>query len=156
MAGLSLSQAAKASGRSKSTIGRAIKDGRLSAIRNADDTFSIEPSELFRVFSRGGPGTDGDGTREPLRTPSNGTVGTGGEADEIKALRDELSKAQQRAAAAEAKAEERADALADLRNRLNQEGEERRRLTAILTDQKAPPVPEAVKPSRSFWQRIFN
>lgn len=156
MAGLSLSQAAKVSGRSKSTIGRAIKDGRLSAIRNADDTFSIEPSELFRVFSRGGPGTNGDGAREPYQNPPPGTVGTGEEGDEIKALRDELSKAQQRASAAEAKAEERSETIADLRIRLNQEGEERRRLTAILTDQKAPPVPEAVKPSRSFWQRIFN
>lgn len=156
MAGLSLSQAAKASGRSKSTIGRAIKDGRLSAIRNADDTFSIDPSELFREFPKGGPGTDKDGAREPSQNPPRGTVGTGGEADEIKALRDELSKAQQRASAAEAKAEERSETIADLRIRLNQEGEERRRLTAILTDQKAPPAPEAVKPSRSFWQRIFN
>jgi len=156
MAGISLSQAAKASGRSKSTIGRAIKDGRLSAIRNADDTFSIEPSELFRVFARGGPGTDRDGSIEPSQNPPLGTVGTGVEAGEIKALRDELSKAQQRASAAEAKAEERAETIADLRDRLNQEGEERRKLTAILTDQKAPAAPEAVKPSRSLWQRIFN
>lgn len=125
MAGLSLSQAAKATGRSKSTIGRAIKSGRLSAARNDDDTFSIDPSELFRVFPKGGPGTEGDGDHETMRNPHFGTTGTGAELDEIKALRDDLAKAEQRAAVAEAQAEERARALdaaernlADLRRML--------------------------------------
>ena len=155
MAGLSLSQAAKATNRSKSTIGRAIKGGRLSAVRNDDGTFGIDPSELFRAFPKGGPGTGGDGGNDTIRTPHSGTAGTGIEADQIKALRDELAKAQQRAAAAEAKAEERAAAaeeragtIADLRARLDREGEERRKLTAILTDQKAP----AVDPRRPWWR----
>ncbi|WP_217847059.1 hypothetical protein [Paracoccus marcusii] len=103
MAGLSLSQAAKATGRSKSTIGRAIKAGRLSAIRNDDETFSIDPAELFRVFPRGGP--------EPSHAELVGTPGTAAEQLEIKTLRDELVKAQQRAAVAEAQAEERARSL---------------------------------------------
>ena len=50
MAGLTLSQAAKALGKSKSTLNRAIKTGRLSAIRNDDGTFSINPAELYRAF----------------------------------------------------------------------------------------------------------
>ena len=159
MAGLSLSQAAKATGRSKSTIGRAIQSGRLSASRNDDDTFSIDPSELFRAFPKGGPKTHGDASNDTIRNPKNGTDGPGVEADEIKALRDELARAQQRAAAAEAKAEERAavaderaETIADLRARLDREGEERRKLTAILTDQKAP-TPNQVRP---FWRRFFS
>lgn len=50
MTGLTLSQAAKALGKSKSTINRAIKTGRLSATRNEDGTFSIVPAELYRAF----------------------------------------------------------------------------------------------------------
>lgn len=152
MTGLSLSQAAKATGRSKSTIGRAINSGRLSALRKDDDTFSIDPSELFRAFPKGSPGTGGDTSNETIRNPQVGTGGAGVEIDKVKALHDELSKAQQRVAAAEAKAEERAETIADLRVRLNQEGEERRRLTAILTDQKAP-TPNQDRP---FWRRFFS
>ena len=151
MAGLSLSQAAKITGRSKSTIGRALKAGRLSGLQNEDGTFSIDPAELFRAFPLGGPETAGTGTNETIRNPLNGTHGTGGEAEEIKVLRDELAKAQQRAAAAEAKAEERAGTITDLRARLDQEGEERRKLTAVLTDQRPPP-PVADRPARSRWR----
>lgn len=50
MAGLTLSQAAKASGKSKSTLSRAIKVGRLSATRLDDGNFSIDPAELFRAY----------------------------------------------------------------------------------------------------------
>lgn len=161
MAGLSLSQAAKMTGRSKSTIGRALKAGRLSGIQNDDGTFSIDPSELFRVFPRGGPETAGTGTYETMRNPQSGMIGTDTEAEEIKALRDDLAKAQQRAAAAEAKAEERAGTIADLRARLDQEGEERRKLTALLTDQRSSmvnPVPAPATANRLaqprwwFWR----
>lgn len=50
MSGLTLSQAAKALRKSKSTLNRAIKTGRLSATRNENGTFSIDPSELYRAF----------------------------------------------------------------------------------------------------------
>lgn len=50
---LSLSQAAKATGKSKSTINRAIKTGKLSATRHEDGTYSIAASELFRAFPIG-------------------------------------------------------------------------------------------------------
>jgi len=50
MVGLTLSQAAKASGKSKSTLSRAIKMGRLSATRLDDGNFSIDPAELFRAY----------------------------------------------------------------------------------------------------------
>ncbi len=50
MGSLTLSQAAKASGKSKSTLSRAIKTGRLSAIRLDDGNFSIDPAELFRAY----------------------------------------------------------------------------------------------------------
>lgn len=47
---LSLSQAAKLTGKSKSTINRAIKTGKLSANRHEDGSYSIDPAELARAF----------------------------------------------------------------------------------------------------------
>lgn len=47
----SLSQAAKLTGKSKSTINRAIKTGKLSATRHEDGSYSIDPSELSRMFN---------------------------------------------------------------------------------------------------------
>lgn len=47
---LTLNQAAKTCGRSKSTLLTAIKSGRLSALKNDRGHYAIEPSELHRVF----------------------------------------------------------------------------------------------------------
>lgn len=148
MADLSLSQAARLTGRSKSTIGRAIKSGSLSATRNQDGTFGINPAELLRAFPRDEPEP---GPQRPAGR-SLERAGTVLEVDEIRDLRDRLAKAQQQAIAAEAKAEERAETIADLRARLDQEGEERRKLTAVLTDQKT----RATNQGRPFWRRFFN
>ena len=47
---LSQGQAARAAGVSRTTIWRAIKDGRLSYEKAADGSFQIDLSELARVF----------------------------------------------------------------------------------------------------------
>lgn len=66
---LSLSQAAKLTGKSKSTINRAIKTGKLSATRHEDGSYSIDPAELSRAFDVEPPegakrrDADPDGTR---------------------------------------------------------------------------------------------
>ena len=53
----SLGQAAKETGKSKSTISKAIKTGRLSAIRNEKGGWEIDAAELFRVYERGDSAT---------------------------------------------------------------------------------------------------
>lgn len=45
-----LSSAAKATGKGKSTIHRAIKTGKISAQRHADKSYTIDAAELHRVF----------------------------------------------------------------------------------------------------------
>jgi excisionase family DNA binding protein len=45
-----LGEAAKSVGKSKTTLHRAIKSGRISAIKSDNGSYSIEPSELHRVF----------------------------------------------------------------------------------------------------------
>ena len=48
---LSIREAASEVGVSKSTVLRAIQRGRLSAARDDDGNYNIEPSELFRVYA---------------------------------------------------------------------------------------------------------
>ena len=50
---LSLSEAARESGQSKSTIWRAVNSGRLPATRAYTGDYLIDPAELHRVFSPG-------------------------------------------------------------------------------------------------------
>ena len=45
-----LGQAAKATGKSKSTISKALKNGTISAEKGENGAFKIDPSELHRVF----------------------------------------------------------------------------------------------------------
>ena len=47
---LTLGQAAKEAKKSKATISKYIKNGKLSVINKTDDGFQIDPAELFRVF----------------------------------------------------------------------------------------------------------
>jgi len=49
-----LGTAARAVGKSKATISRAIKAGRLSATRSDDGSYLIDPSEFHRVFPETG------------------------------------------------------------------------------------------------------
>lgn len=104
---LTLSQAAKLTGKSKSTLSRAIKNGKLSANRGDGGVFCIDPSELLRAFPK--RNSENEASRSEI--PFYEAVGTGEERAEVAALRDELAEARQRLAVAEALAEERAQAL---------------------------------------------
>jgi excisionase family DNA binding protein len=110
----SIGQAAKETGKSKSTISRAIKSGRLSAHKNGD-TFEIDAAELFRVF----PATDAQPVRSNDTHPQNATTATATQPDkEVQLLREMLER-------------ERAT-VDDLRGRLT-------RAELLLTDQRKTP-----------------
>src|SRR3954447_14595045 len=55
---LSLRQAAREVGVSKSTLSRAVAAGKLSATRHDDGRITVEPAELFRVFEPRRVGTN--------------------------------------------------------------------------------------------------
>lgn len=46
----SLSDAAQATGKNRTTIQRAIKSGKISASKNENGAYEIEPAELHRIF----------------------------------------------------------------------------------------------------------
>ena len=47
---MTLGEAAKACGKSKTTLSKYIKNGKLSIISKENNSYQIDPSELFRVF----------------------------------------------------------------------------------------------------------
>ena len=129
MPGLSLREAAREAGVSKSTILRAIQRGRLSAARTDDGGYDIQPAELFRFYeprtSADRPGNDAVGQDAPasvqeatavLQAENEGLrnqVATLRElADEMKAQRDSW---QRQTEAARLQATTAQQLLADLR-----------------------------------------
>jgi hypothetical protein len=129
---LTLGQAAKACGRSKSALSRDIKAGKVSATRNADGSLAIDPSELFRVYEPVSRGNSPSNGKWDESQPVSIVRGTGVEHPEVDHLRRIVSIHE--------------DTIRDLRTRLDREAEERRALIAILTDQRARP----------WWRRWFR
>jgi len=132
-----VAEAAKAIGKSKPTILRAIRRGQISAARDDAGAFRIEVAELHRVFPL--PSTDAG------HDPANDAM-----------RRDDLC---QRLAVAEARLTETQDAvrtrdgtIADLRRRLDIADEERRRLTMVLADLRSAPPAAPALARRSWWR----
>ena len=62
---LTLGQAAKECGRSKSTLSKAIKSGKMSVSGQSSAGYEIDPAELFRVFPKNGEGANDPNDRTP-------------------------------------------------------------------------------------------
>ena len=164
---LSLGQAAKEVGLDKSTLSRAIKKGKLSAQRQENGGYEIDPAELFRVFP---PASQKSQRLSPSQDIPTDTL------LENRELRIKLE-------AAELRLRDKDDEIRDLRRRLDTENEERRRLTLMLLAQpqllhpterqdtadheaaqqpvSSPSVPQATMPLapskiRRVWSWIFG
>ena len=125
---LTLGQAAKETGLSKTAISRAVKIGRLLATRNDQGEYQIDPSELFRVY----PVTASvDSEPERQATPKDNS-GLQGQIDLLREMVDDLR--------------ERLSNTEEARQRAEQAQEkaftELSRLTLLLTHQPKP-EPEA-------------
>lgn len=101
--GLSLRQAAELSGTSRSTIHRALKNGKLSGGRLEDGAWDIDPSELARVFPWD--------IAEPAQRDTTGQDRNGsGERESVLAVRVEMLERQ---------LDRERDTVEDLRKRLD-------------------------------------
>lgn len=140
----SLSQAAEATGKNKATIQRAIKSGKISALKNSSGAYEIDPSELHRVF---------DATPKRTAQKQNATARNTSATDEklpdnsqlqrIAELEKELAVAEERKTGLEGQLHHLSETVDDLRRRLDQsEG----RVTALISDQRP----------KGFWQRLFK
>jgi excisionase family DNA binding protein len=144
-----LGEAAKRTELSKPTIQRAIKSGKLSATRNDDGSYAIDPAELERVY---GPlrVTGNGASQEPEHVTAISANETGGSEAEIQHLRERLSSLD---IERQRERDQLTDHIEDLRRRLDSEAQERRKLTALLTDQREKPAP-AAKGIRGFLHRL--
>jgi len=124
-----LGQAAIAVGKSKATISKAIKSGRISADKQDNGSYKIDPSELHRVYPPTPSLTVED---KPLETPSS----TGLTVREIIELQVKLKASEQR--------------QDDLKQRIGELEDDREhwrtQATRLLTNAD----------NRSFWKRMFG
>lgn len=115
---LTLNQAAKACGRSKSTLLDAIRTGRMSAPKDDRGRYAIDPAELHRVFPFQAPDRTADRFPEPqpttlgnhLTTPTDRSLER-----EVELLREMLAKAEANAEHWRAMAERQQTLLEDKR-----------------------------------------
>ena len=125
----SLAEAAEEVGKSKMTIQRAIKKGRLSAGRDENGAYQIDAAELHRVYPA-----------KPEK-PKSPKAGQGASAAEAPILKREIEIRDERISQLEAERrrerEQLETTIEDLRSRLDTESAERQRLTLLITDQRA-------------------
>lgn len=130
MASLSAKAAATQVGMTKAGLLKAVRNGKVSAQKDHNGEWQIDPAELFRVYP---PVNRNVGDEHPQ--VDDGTQDrTQAFIAEIEGLR-ELVEAERR----------RGD---DLARRLDQEGQERRQLQAVLMD--------AREKKRGLWARLFG
>lgn len=94
---LTLNQAAKACGRSKSTLLDAIRSGRMSAPKDDRGRYAIDPAELHRAFPFQAPDRSDDRFPEPQPTALGShptTPADRGLEREVELLREMLAKAE--------------------------------------------------------------
>ena len=126
-----LGTAAKHVGKSKPTISKAIKDGKLSATK-VNGVYQIDPSELDRAFPRNSPS---EAQIAPLRASSRSI---------------DVALAEQRNSHLEAAVEDlraRLDEMKAERDQAVQDArEDRARVVALLEDQRP----------KSLWSKLFR
>lgn len=141
-----LGEAAKAAGFSKPTLSRAIKNGKLSAKRFDDGSYSIDPSELERW-------KDANGHRnakekriatldETLENPMHNTALRA----EVEALRERIKAGEMERGFLEQRVE-------DLKERAERAERKEDQLYALLADLR-PKAADARR--KSFWGRFFG
>lgn len=144
---LTLGQAAKTTGKQKSTILNAIKTGRLSATRDDLNQWQIDPAELFRVYDVKPQDEHDEPQLKHHETPE--------------LLAQMLKKEQEER---ERERVQQQATIDDLRRRLDEAEEARkdaaaetRRLTLMLTHQPAQkPKAEQIQPPSSLYEKLFG
>lgn len=148
----SISRAAKETGLSKSTISRAVKSGRISAQKQDDGSFLIDPAELFRVYPRTVAQPQPDARHDALRNPDEQPTATASNDLEILKVKLEMT---------EAMLAREQETVADLRKRLDAATDRVLSLTKVAqphddTANDALRNPPQPAPKRGLWARIIG
>jgi hypothetical protein len=138
---LTAKQAADQVGRTKAGILKAIKTGRLSATKNGNGEWLVDPSELFRVYQS-------MPTDSPQSAPAHTTTPAG--------LAAELAVEQERRVSLERERErERTQLERQIADLQKDRDFWRQQATALLADRSpavaAPGTSESPTPARRWW-----
>ncbi len=128
--GISAKEAAELVGMSKDGILKAIRTGKISAQKDINGTWRIEPVELFRVYEAT---STSDHAHIDATLQSSTEASTDSLQSEIRVLREMLQRQD--------------DVIADLRERLDVATDGWHKTTLILSDKQQP---------RSWWARMLG
>lgn len=144
---LSLKEAAEAVGMTKPAILKAIQRGSLSATRDDNNQWQIDPAELFRVYK---PAT--------VKEPEKLTTGTSQEPDKIALLTAQLEAVKrENAILQEFHERERRRLETQLEREREQADHWRQQATNLLTHQPEPKAEPAADPARpSLMDKLFG
>jgi len=118
---LTLGEAAKETTVSKGTLSKAIKSGKMSAHRNENGSFAIDPAELFRVFPKQVETPDAEQSETPMETDESTS---------------ETTRSQVELEAAQREATTLRDTIADLRIDRDAWRQQAERQTLLLQDHR--------------------
>lgn len=144
-------EAAKATGKAKSTIQRAINKGRLSAEKNDKGEFQIQAAELFRVFEKVPEQNGASAEPAALKEPESHSERISFEL--LKARAEAAEKMAERVDAERSRERTQLeDRIDDLKARLDKSEEERVRMTRLL----APPAQTQDQPAAHPLTQLFS
>jgi hypothetical protein len=127
----SLNDAAKATGKSKTTIHRALKSGKVSASKTDSGAYAIEPAELHRVFP-------------PVSTERNTERS---EWNDVEHQRDDQGTLRIQLESLEKERERERQQLQETITDLREDRDRWRQQATALLEDKRP---------RGFWQKLFS
>jgi hypothetical protein len=161
MPSLNLNEAAKICHKSKSTVLEAIRNGRLSAIRNDKNEWQIDPAELFRVYpykienekteQPNSEKTEQENRNRTAKKPQSNN-------ENLKEIL-EIERAERKVEQFERERERKQleETIAKLWQRLEAEAEERQKLTKLITHQQESPVKtDDHTKENKLWKKIFR
>lgn len=114
MVNVSIREAVKLYQVSRPTLTKALQNGKVSGVQDGKGHWQIDPSELARVYQPRTGQPESTGKDDTVNFTSKNTTLQ----SEVEALKARLTDAEQRAAMAEALAEERSKHIEDLRRML--------------------------------------
>lgn len=157
---LNLNEAAKICHKSKSTVLKSIRTGRLSAIRNDKNEWQIDPVELFRVYPYKieNEKSEQENSKKSEQENRNRTDKKPQSNNENLKEILEIERAERKVEQFERERERKQleETIAKLWQRLDAEAEERQKLTKLITHQRESPKIDNHAKENKLWKKIFR
>jgi hypothetical protein len=142
LSSLSAKEAAEQVGLTKQGLIKAIRQGKISAVKDHNGEWQIEPVELFRVYSPVDAVRGGGNDHQPSETGIQRVPQE--EPGQLANLQREMTLLRELVAT-------KNEVIFDLRRRLDDEFDERQKLTALLSASLVQPAAP-----KGFWRRLLG